>query len=154
MGTFAITTTTELSIPAGIVFCLRAEGEAASKAFEPGYPLAPHYLVHIGDDGSTLLPFTQAKTVLDRLKRVCIGRDLLDAQACARFDKVTKKGQDMSHARKLLSAAVAAVRGKKVERAVASLFTPGGTTAIKGEFAGINDFEVVAYLVILQEVVQ
>ncbi len=149
LGTFAVTSTPETGIPPGIVFCLRAEGEAAAKSFEPGYPLAPHYLVHVGDDSTVLLPFTQAKTALDRLKRVCVGRDLPDAEACQRFDKTTKQGEDMAHARKLLSAAVASVIGKKVERAVASLFSPGGTHAMKGEFAGINDFEVVAYLVIL-----
>ena len=151
LGTFAVTSTPETGIPPGIVFCLRAEGEAATKAFEPGYPLAPHYLVHVGDDGTALLPFTQAKTALDRLKRVWIGRDLPDAEACGRFDKATKLGEDMAHARKLLSAAVASVIGKKEERAVASLFTPGGTHAMKGEFAGINDFEVVAFLVIPPE---
>ncbi len=151
LGTFAVTTTPETGIPPGIVFCLRAEGEAAAKSFEPGYPLAPHYLVHIGDDATTLLPFTQAKTVLDRLKRVCVGRDMPDAEACDRFEKTTKQGEDMAQARRLLSAAVASVIGKKEERAVASLFTPGGTHAMKGEFAGINDFEVVAYLVILPE---
>ena len=151
LGTFAVTSTPETGIPPGIVFCLRAEGEAAAKSFEPGYPLAPHYLVHIGDDTTTLLPFTQAKIVLDRLKRVCVGRDLPDAEACERFDKATKHGEDMAQARRLLAAAVASVIGKKEERAVASLFTPGGTHAIEGEFAGINDFEVVAYLVILPE---
>lgn len=149
LGTFAVTTSPEAAIPPGIVFCLRAEGEAAEKSFEPGYPLAPHYLVHVGDDGSVLLPFTQAKSALDRLKRVCIGRDLPDAEACDRFDKATKGGEDMSQPGRLLSAAVSSVIGKKEERAVASLFTPGGTHAIKGEFAGINDFEVIAYLVIL-----
>ena len=74
-----------------------------------------------------------------------------DAEACERFDKATKHGEDMAQARRLLAAAVASVIGKKEERAVASLFTPGGTHAIEGEFAGINDFEVVAYLVILPE---
>jgi hypothetical protein len=34
---------------------------------------------------------------------------------------------------------------------VASLFSPGGTHALKGEFAGINNFEVVAFLVVLPE---
>ena len=63
--------------------------------------------------------------------------------------RVTKQGEDMRQAQKLLAAAVASVAGKNEERAVASLFTPGGTHALKGEFAGINDFEVVAYLVIL-----
>jgi len=149
LGAFAVTSAPETGIPPGIVFCLRAEGEAATKAFEPGYPLAPHYLVHIGDDGAVLLPFTQAKTALDRLKRLCVGRDLPDAEAYTRFDKATKQGEDMAQACKLLAAAVASISGKKEERAVASLFTPGGTTAMKGEFAGINDFEVVAFLVIL-----
>jgi SNF2 family DNA or RNA helicase len=149
VGTFAVTSTPEVGIPAGIVFCLRAEGEAATKSFEPGYPLAPHYLVHVGDDGTVLLPFTQAKALLDRLRRICVGRDLPDAGAYARYDKSTRQGEDMTHAQKLLSAAVASVIGKKEERAVASLFTPGGTHAIRGEFAGTNDFEVVAFLVIL-----
>jgi len=31
------------------------------------------------------------------------------------------------------------------------LFQPGGTQAAKGEFYGINDFEVVAYIAILPE---
>ena len=149
LGVFSVTSAPEAGIPTGIVFCLRAEGESALKSFEPGYPLAPYYLVHVGDDGTVLLPFTQAKTALDRLKRICVGRDLPDAEAGARFDKATKQGADMAHACKLLSAAVASISGKKEERAVASLFSPGGTHAIKGEFAGINDFEVVAFLVIL-----
>jgi hypothetical protein len=151
LGASAVTTTIEAEVPSGIIFCLRAESEAANRAFEPGYPLAPHYLVHLGDDGTVLLPFPQAKRILDRLKRLCVGRDLPDATACARVDEATKKGEDMRHAQRLLAAAVASVAGKTEERAVASLFTPGGTHALKGEFAGIDDFEVVAFLVILPE---
>jgi hypothetical protein len=150
-GTFAVTTTSEAEISPGIIFCLRAEGGAAARIPEGGYPLAPHYLVHVGDDGAVLLPYPQAKQILDRLKRLCLGRDLPDAGACARFDKATKDGEDMRHPRKLLAAAVASVVGKSEERAVASLFTPGGTHALAGEFAGTNDFEVVAYLVVLPE---
>ncbi len=116
---------------------------------EAGYPLAPHFLVHVGDDGAVLLPYTQAKQILDRLKRVCLGRDLPDAGACARFDKATQARRGHAPAQRLLAAAVASIVGKSEERAVASLFTPGGTHAIKGEFAGINDFEVVAFLVVL-----
>ncbi len=149
LGLHAVTSAPEVGIPAGIVFCLHAEGEAATRSFEPGYPLAPLYLVHVGDDGTVLLPFTQAKALLDRLKRICVGRDLPDAEAYARFDRSTRRGEDMSHAQKLLAAAVVSVSGKKEERAIASLFSSGGTHAVKGEFAGIHDFEVVAFLVIL-----
>lgn len=151
LGAHAVTTTTDAEVPPGIIFCLRAEGDAATKAFEPGYPLAPYYLVHVGEDGAVLLPFPQAKQILDRLKRVCLGRDLPDATACAQFDRATKRGEDMRHARRLLAAAVNTVVGKTEERAVASLFSPGGTHALPGEFTGINDFEVAAFLVILPE---
>ena len=151
LGTCAVSTTAEVEIPPGIIFCLRAEGAAAAKVTESGYPLAPHYLVHVGDDGAVLLPYTQAKRILDRLKRLSLGRDFPDASACASFDKSTRQGEDMKHAQRLLAASVASVVGKSEERAVASLFSPGGTHAIKGEFAGINDFEVMAYLVVLPE---
>ena len=153
LGAFAITTAAEMgdaSIPAGMVFCLRAVGEAKASGAE-SYPLAPHYLVHVADDGSVSLPFSQPKQILDRLKKLCIGRDLPDATACARFDKATRDGKDMAKAQDLLAKAISSVVGKKEEKAVASLFTAGGTHAQKGEFAGSNDFEVVAWLAILSE---
>jgi len=158
LGTYAVVPSpednsgnTENTIPPGAIFCLRAVGEAAGRAAEPGYPLSPHFVVHVSEAGDVLLPHTQAKQVLDQLKKLSIGRDLPDAEACRRFDKTTRFGRDMESYQKLLSRAVASVVGKSEERAVASLFSPGGTHALKGEFAGINDFEVVAFLVILPE---
>ncbi|WP_424680981.1 helicase-related protein [Frateuria sp. YIM B11624] len=148
LGAMAVTTTHEAEIPPGIVFCLRAEGE---KAPDPTYPLAPHYLVHVGEDGAIALNYPQTKQILDRLKRLTAGRDLPDASACQRFDRQTRDGADMRDAQRLLAAAVASVVGRSEERAVASLFSPGGTYALKGEFAGSADFEVVAYLVVLPD---
>ena len=148
-GAFSVTTTADATIAAGTIFCLRACGPDAMTVAEPGYPLSPHFVVHVGPDGALLLPYTQAKQVLDRLKRLCIEGTEPDAGAVVRFDKLTRAGDDMTTVQKQLSAAVAAVTGKKEERAVASLFSPGGTHAKKGEFAGTNDFEVVAFLVVL-----
>jgi len=151
LGTYAVTTSSEAEIPAGIIFCLRAERPSEERSHATDYPLAPHYLVHVGADGSVVLPFTQAKRILDRLKRLAIGRELPDASACARFDRETRSGRDMHHAQQLLAAAVASVVGKNVERSVDSLFSPGGTHALKGEFAGTDDFEVLAFLVVLDD---
>ena len=148
LGAFAACLATD-DVPPGTVFCLRAEGEAATRTAPPGYPLAPHYLVHVGDDGAVLLPFTQAKHILDGVKRLALGRDAPDPEATARFHRATKRGEDMRAVQRQLAAAVASVVGKCEERAVASLFSPGGTHALAGEFAGADDFEVVAYLAIL-----
>ena len=57
----------------GAIFCLRAVGDAA---------LAKVVVVN----------HSQANPVLDRLKGLCLGRDLVDAQACERFDQATKAG--------------------------------------------------------------
>ena len=149
LGTYAVTTSIDADIAPGVIFCLRAEGAVAAKGQQSDYPLAPIYLAHVGDDGAVLLPYTQAKRILDRLKRLALGRELPDEGACARFDKATRQGEDMRQAQKLLAAAVASVVGKNEERAVASLFSPGGTHAMKGEFAGSNDFEVTAFMVVL-----
>lgn len=151
MGLFSVTTTRDITIAPGIVFCIRAEGEAAGSVTDQGYPLAPHYLIHVGDDGSTILPYAQVKAIMDSLKRLCVGKDIQDEGAYARFEATSKKGSEMGHVQKLLSSAIASVVGKKEERAAASLFSPGGTYALKGEFAGMNDFEVMSYLVILPE---
>lgn len=150
-GTYSVTTTAEAEVPPGVIFCLRAEGEAALKISDSSYPLAPNYLVHVGEDGSVLLPFNQAKQILDRLKRTCSGREVSDSAATARFDRATRHGEDMKTTQKQLAAAVASVVGKNEEKSVASLFSPGGTHALKGDFAGINDFEVLSYLVVLPE---
>ncbi len=151
LGAYGVVVTTDDGVPPGVIFCLRAEDDAAKTNCPLGYPLAPHYLVHVGEDGSTLLPFSQAKAILDRLKRLCVGRDLPDASACRRFDATTREGEDMREVQGQLAAAVSAVAVSGEQRAVASLFTPGGTHALPDEFAGIDDFEVVAFLVVLPE---
>lgn len=78
VGTYAITSTIDADIPPGVVFCLRAEGAVAAKGGASDYPLTPIYLVHVGDDGAVLLPYPQAKRIMDRLERVALGRELPD----------------------------------------------------------------------------
>jgi len=153
LGTYAVTSGTgiaDLDVAPGAIFCLKAVG-ANAVAVEPSYPLSPHYVVHVSDAGEVLLPYGQAKQVLDCMKRAAIGRDLPDAEACKRFDRMTRGGRDMEPYQKLLAKAVASIAGKKEERAVESLFSPGGTHAAAGEFAGANDFEVVSFLVVLPD---
>ena len=151
-GLMAVTTSADLgdvSIEPGVIFCLKAVGEAALKTIDPNYPLSPHYLVHISSDGETILNHSQAKLVLDRLKMLCVGRDLSDASAYERFDQATNAGANMSTYLNHLKSGIAAIVGTNDERATASLFTPGGTLLTPGGNHGVDDFEVVAYLIIL-----
>ena len=153
LGRFAVTTTLDADIAPGIIFCLRAVDEVGAannpNKVDSSYPLAPHYLAHVGTAGTVLLPYPQAKRILDQLKRLALGRTVPDVAAHAKFDKATHGGQNMRQPQQLLAAAMASVAGKTQERAVASLFSPGGTHAMAGEFAGMGDFEVVAWLAVL-----
>lgn len=147
LGLSAVTEAMDDIMP-GTIFCLRAEDNASRYALDPDYPLAPHYLVHVGEDGATILPYNQARRVLDVLKKLCSGAEDNTA-ARTRFEAATGSGKNMECVCEQLASAVRSITGKQEERAVQSLFSPGGTHALRGEFSGVNDFEVLAYLVIL-----
>ena len=151
LGVSAVVGEREAELPPGIVFCVRAEGDRAERVFGPAYPLAPFALVHVGDDGVVGLSYLQAKQVLDHLKLACAGRNEPDPELASRVDRSTRNGRDMEGAQRLLATAISSIVGKGEERAAASLFSPGGTHALAGEFAGTHDFEVVAYLIVLPD---
>lgn len=151
LGAFAVTPIDDLvdgeNLGPGAIFCLRNMN--ARVKGDPTYPLAPHYLVYVGDDGEIRYNFTHTRRILDTLKRLSLGRTGPDKTSEARLKKATQGGRDMSHYRELLAQAVAAITGKAEERGVESLFQPGGTIINTDSFQGMDDFEVVSYLIIL-----
>ena len=148
LGRVAVVSTAASELPEGVTFCLRAEtGEASS--WGDDYPLAPHFVVHVAASGEVTFPFTQAKRLLDHLKLACAGRSTSDSIAEQAFDAATDGGRLMDIPRRLLAAATASIAGKAEERAVESLFSVDGSRGLDGEFAGIDDFEVVALIAVV-----
>jgi len=133
-------------LPPGVIFCLKNTGKPVNR--EDGYALAPFYLTFVADDGTVHLNFVQSKKILDVLKKHGHGRHTPDLKAVERMNAATKNGKDMSRYRGLLEAAVANVVGKSEEKGVESLFTRGGTNLTKDSFQGMEDFEVISYLVV------
>ena len=151
---FAVTTANadpDQPIQPGALFCLKAMDEAAEKAADAHYPLAPNYLVYVSDEGEVLLTYAQTKQLLDHLRGISYGKDLPDASAIARFNQATRNGEKMEHYRELLSHAIRSIIGKKEERAVESLFDVGGTHALPDDVQGADDFEVVGWVIVLPE---
>lgn len=133
-------------VPPGVVFCLKNIGKPVAR--DDGYALAPYYLTYVSDDGQVSLNFAQSKKILDVLKKHGHGKPAPDAEAVARMDALTKNGRDMSHYRGLLETAVSSIIGKSEEKGVESLFTRGGTNLTKDSFQGIEDFEIISYMVV------
>jgi len=138
----------DLKVEPGVLFCLRSEND--QHAVGASNPLDPHYLVFVSDSGEVLLNYTQAKRILDLLKKLTIGCIEPDQTATRAFNARTHDGTDMAHYQSLLARAVGAITGKAEERGVESLFHRGGTTLSGSTFQGIDDFEVVAYLILVQ----
>jgi len=96
------------------------------------------------------LNYTQSRKVLDLLKRVCVGKREIDATGIQRFRENTRGESDMSLYQDLLHHAVSGISGKAEEKGVESLFAPGGTAFGTNSFPGIDNFEVVSFLVMVE----
>ncbi|CDX01520.1 DNA/RNA helicase, super II, SNF2 [Desulfitobacterium hafniense] len=130
----------------GVIFTLKqVKGSEQSKEQNP---LFPYYMVYITDDGEVKLSFLHAKKILDYYKKLCSGKNEVLKDLVTEFNKQTDDGRKMGHYSGLLGNAIENLIGKKQDIGVASLFSKGGTTMQKSFFDGIEDFELVTFLVL------
>lgn len=140
----------------GVIFCLKniRQGKEAVQV-DGNYPLAPYFLVYVSDEADkprVKLNFTQSKKVLDLLKRQAFLHNEVDDDCVALINTKTKNGRNLEHYQHLLALAVDSIAGKSEEKGVESLFTKGGTVLTATSSQGIEDFAVVAYLILVDAV--
>lgn len=152
LGAFAVVSQDELidcRLEPGVVFCLKnINGKVLH---DSSYALEPYYLIYVADDGRIILSFSQAKKILDIVKKLSLGHSSPDETALDWFNQRTNNANDMAHYRALLSKAVAELTGKAEEFGMSTLFKPEASLLSDEFFGGINDFEVVSYLIIAGE---
>ena len=130
----------------GVIFTLRqVKGKDQSKEQNP---LFPYYMVYITDDGEVQLSFLHAKKILDYYKKLCLGKGEVLKELVEEFNKETNDGRRMEHYSDLLEASIENIIGKKQDIGISSLFSKGGTTMQKSLFDGIEDFELITFLVL------
>ena len=86
------------------------------------------------------------------MRLTCKGRTEPVLNLCHAFNKETADGRKMNHYSDLLQTAVATIVQQKEESDLESLFSFGETTALVGDIAGLDDFELICFLVIKEEV--
>lgn len=133
----------------GVIFALRNVN--APDDVNRGNRLHPHYLVYLGEDGQVLADHTEAKRLLDLLRAGCRALDDPVADVVAAFNAETLDGAEMSRYSALLTEAIRSMIDVTEERDVDSLFSPGHTTALVQTIAGLDDFELIAFLAIVEE---
>jgi hypothetical protein len=110
--------------------------------------LHPFYLLYIGDDGQIVADHTEVKRLLDLIRTSCKGRAEPIRDVCAVFNERTQDGRRMDRYSELLSAAIRSMIEVKEEKDLDSLFSGGRTTALVNAIAGLDDFELIAFLVV------
>ncbi|MES1972856.1 MAG: helicase-related protein [Pseudomonadota bacterium] len=132
----------------GIIFALKAVGGDASANRQNR--LHPYYLIYMGEDGSVVADQTQVKRLLDLVRTAAKGVTAPVPQAFGPFNQRTTDGQNMSGPSGLLNGAIRAMIDAKEERDLDSLFSTGTTTALSHAIRGLEDFELIAFVVVEQ----
>jgi hypothetical protein len=88
------------------------------------------------------------KKLLDNMRHVCKDQHEPIKPLCKLFNRETKDGKDMRHYSDLLQQAINSIIEVKEESDIDSLFSSGETTALQGDIKGLDDFELITFLVI------
>ena len=68
--------------------------------------------------------------------------------AYERFNRETDDGRNMAEMSELLSEAINSIIDVKEESDIDSLFSAGGTSALMSNISGLDDFELICFLVV------
>jgi len=140
----------ELGLAPGVIFTLRNRNNAVNPP--AGFPqhnrLHPYYLIYISRQGQVILDQTEVKRLLDLVRGCCKGQEQPIPLVCQRFNMATADGRKMQVYSELLGKAIRFMIEVKEEKDLDSLFTGGRTTALTGTISGLDDFELIAFLVV------
>jgi SNF2 family DNA or RNA helicase len=131
----------------GVLFALRNLN--ADEHINRGNRLHPHYLVYLDDAGDVIADHTEVKHLLDLIRAGCRPYDQPVTEVTRIFNAATSEGAEMGKYSELLTAAIRSMIDVTDERDVDSLFTDGPTTALTQAIGGLDDFELIAFLAIV-----
>lgn len=138
----------EKGILPGVIFVLRNVNDELNP--DQQNRLHPFYLVYMGEDGEVITNHLDVKKTLDYLRALCRGKSEPIMEVCRSFNKETKDGKKMDKYSKLLEEAIHSIVQVKEESDLDSLFSSGGTTALTNMIKGLEDFELISFVVIRQ----
>mgnify|MGYP007093275890 FL=1 len=110
--------------------------------------ILPLYMDYIGMDGQIICDYLNPKKMLDDIRLLCRGKTEPIKEVYERFNRETDDGKDMAEMSELLSEAIDSIIDIKEESDIDSLFSAGGTTALLSQVSGLDDFELICFLVV------
>ena len=132
--------------PPGVIFILKNINNSVN--IDNQNRIHPFYMVYIGIDGDIICDYLNPKKLLDDMRLLCRGKAEPIMNLCSQFNARTKDGKDMSEVSELLSEAINSIIDVKEESDIDSLFSAGGTSALMNAVNGLDDFELICFLVV------
>lgn len=130
----------------GIIFVLRNVNQELDA--KTRNQIHPFYLVYVSDEGEVVHGYLDPKESLDAMRRLCKGMSEPDEALCRAYNKATKNGRDMRAASGLLRSAIESIVEEKAEADLDSFFSGGTTSFLENDVAGLDDFELICFLVV------
>lgn len=144
-GMHSIVNTTN-DAPVGVIYILKNLTKGVN--IDNQNRLHPFYMVYISQQEEVICNHLSPKKMLDTMRFMCKGKAEPILELCREFNKETKDGRKMNKYSKLLESAISSIINVKDESDIDSLFSIGESTALKNRISGLNDFELICFLVV------
>ena len=132
--------------PVGVIFVLRNINDSVN--IDNRNRIHPFYMVYISEEGEIVCDYLNPKKLLDIMRLLCRGNNEPVMELCKKFNQETDDGRKMGEVSELLSEAINSIIDAKEESDIDSLFKSGGTTALLSAVSGLDDFELICFLVV------
>ena len=144
-GLHAVVSSSE-ELPEGVIFVLKNVNNSVN--IDNQNRIHPFYMVYIGMDGDIICDYLNPKQLLDDIRLLCRGKQEPIVELCQKFNEETNDGKDMQELSNLLRETIHSIIDTKEESDIDSLFTAGGTSALISVVSGLDDFELISFLVV------
>lgn len=110
--------------------------------------LHPFYMVYISKSKEVICNHLQPKKMLDFIRFMCKGMKDPYLKLCETFNKETRDGRKMDEYSTLLEQSISSIINVKEESDLDSFFTSSETSALTNKISGLNDFELICFIVV------
>lgn len=130
----------------GVIFTLRNRNKGIN--INQHNRLHPYYLIYMGNDGQVITDHVHVKRLLDLCRTSCKGLSEPVLPVCSRFNSNTNDGRNMEFYSDLLAQSIRSIIDVKEDKDIDSLFQSRNTSALTNTINGLDDFELISFLVI------
>ena len=132
--------------PAGVIYVLKNRSNSVN--IDNQNRLHPFYMVYISNEGEVICDHLSPKQMLDKMRFLCKGKTEPIPELYRQFNKETRDGKNMAVFSKLLGDAIASIIEVKEESDIDRFLGGGQMSFLTNEIKGLDDFELICFLVI------